>query len=81
LESTLDHRQRLSSRASISADQQVRYQGQIKRLRSKAIRLSSIRGRDSIFLRFAPSQRSVLTEVFNAIYQSTDDFAKSPSAN
>jgi molecular chaperone HtpG len=76
LEGTLDLLQRLSSRTGISTDQQVRYQGQIKRLRQRALKLSAIRGKDSIFLRFTPSQRSVLAEVFNAIYQSTDDLQK-----
>jgi hypothetical protein len=76
LEGTLDLLQRLSSRTGISTDQQVQYQGQIKRLRQKALKLSAIRGKDSIFLRFTPSQRSVLAEVFNAIYQSTDDLQK-----
>jgi molecular chaperone HtpG len=79
LESTLDYLQRLSSRATLSADQQVRYEGQIKRLRRKALKLSAIRGKDSIFLRFTPDQRSVLAEVFNAIYQSTDDLQKAQS--
>jgi len=76
LEGTLDQLQRLSSRASISAGQQVRYHGQIRRLRQKVLNLSSIRGRDSFFSRFTPSQRSVLAEVFDAIYQSSDDLQK-----
>ena len=76
LEGTLDLLQRLSSRTGISADQQVLYQARIKRLRQKALKLSAMRGKDSMFLRFTPSQRSVLAEVFNAIYQSTEDLQK-----
>ena len=79
LENTLDNLQRLSSRASISADQQVRYQGKIKRLRHKALKLSLNRGGDATLSRFTPSQRSVLAEVFNTIYQSTEDLQRAQS--
>ena len=73
LESTLDQLQRLSSRPSINADQQLRYQGQIKRLRGRVLRLTAVRRGNAIFANFTPSQRTILTEVFNAIYQATDD--------
>jgi molecular chaperone HtpG len=73
LHATLDHLQRLSSRAGISVDQQLRYQGQIRRLRQRMLRLNATQRGQAIFVNFKPSQRAILTEVFNAIYQSTDD--------
>jgi hypothetical protein len=73
LEGTLDLLQKLSSRTGINPDQQVRYLGQIRRLRQKALKLKAIRSKDSVFSRFTPTQRSVLAEVFNVVYQSTDD--------
>ncbi len=76
LESTLDHLQRLSSRASVSADQQSRYQGQIKRLRQRVLRLDAAQRGEAVFVNFTPTQKTILTEVFNAIYQSTDDLQK-----
>jgi len=76
LESTLDHLQRLSSRAGISTDQRLGYQGQIKRLRQRLLRLSADQRGEAIFANFTPTQRSILTEVFNAIYQSTEDLQK-----
>jgi hypothetical protein len=76
LENTLDHLQRLSSRASISTDQQTQYQRQIKRLRQRMLRLSVVQRGGAVFLSFTPSQRTILTEVFNAIYQSTDDLQR-----
>jgi hypothetical protein len=79
LGNTLDHLQRLCSRPSISADQQVRYQGKIQRLRHKALKLGLNRGGDVILSRFTLSQRSVLAEVFNTIYQSTEDLQRAQS--
>jgi Histidine kinase-, DNA gyrase B-, and HSP90-like ATPase len=76
LKSTLDHVQRLSSRTGVSADKQIRYQGKVKRLRERILRLNASRRGQSIFGSFTTIQRSVLTEVFEAIYQSTDDLQK-----
>jgi len=76
LEGTLDHLQRLSSRAGVNTDQQIRYQGQIKRLRKRVLRLDAVQRGEAIFVNFTPTQRSVLIEVFNAIYQSTDDLQR-----
>lgn len=73
LESTLDHLQRLSSRASISIDQQDRYKSQIKRLRQQLLRQNAAHRGQAMFVNFTPPQRAILTEVFNAIYQSTDN--------
>lgn len=73
LKITLDHLQRLSCRAGISAECQVRYQQQIKRLRQRVLRLKVAQRGEAVFANFTSAQRSVLTEVFNAIYQSTDD--------
>lgn len=76
LEGTLDHLQRLSSRTGVSADQQIRYQKQIKRLRNRVLRLDAVQRGEAIFVNFTPTQRTILTEVFNAIYQSTDDLQR-----
>jgi molecular chaperone HtpG len=73
LKDALDRLQRLSSRAAISADQQLRYQVQIKRVRQRVLRLNVAQRGEAIFVNFTPTQRTILTEVFNAIYQSTDD--------
>ena len=69
----LDHLQRLSSRAGVSTGQQLRYQVQIKRLRQRMLRMNVAQRGDAVFVNFTPTQRTILTEVFNAIYQSTDD--------
>jgi hypothetical protein len=76
LEATLDHLQRLSTRAGVGTEQQIRYQGQIKRLRRRVSRLNAVQRGETIFVNFTPAQRMVLTEVFNAIYQSTDDLQR-----
>lgn len=76
LESALDHLQRLSSRAGIGAEQRLGYQGQIKRLRQRLLKLNADQRGETIFASFTPTQRTILTEVFNAIYQSTDDLQK-----
>lgn len=73
LKGTLDRLQRLSSRSGISTDQQVRYQGQINRLRQRLLRLKVVQRGEAILVNFTPIQRTILTEVFNAIYQSADD--------
>ncbi|HET9377524.1 MAG TPA: ATP-binding protein [Chthoniobacterales bacterium] len=73
LEASLDSLQKLSTRTGISAEQQTRYSTQIKRLRQKLLKLNSIASKDSAFARFKPDQRSILAEVFNVIYQSSDD--------
>ena len=73
LKETLDHLQTLSSRPSISADQRHTYEKQIKRLRQRRLRVDANRPSDGFLLKFEPSQRIILTEVFNTIYQSTDD--------
>jgi len=76
LEGTLDHLQQRSSRPGISADQQLCYRAKIKRLRKRMLRLNVIRRDEAILVDFTPTQRTVLTEVFNAIYQATDDLQK-----
>ncbi len=76
LKSTLEHLQRLSSRAGISTAQQARYQRQITRLRQRMLRLNVARRGEAIFVNFTSAQRTILTEVFNAIYQSTDDLQR-----
>lgn len=76
LESSLEHLQRLSSRAGIDAKQQTRYQRQIKGLRQKLLRLNSAQRGESVLISFTPTERTILTEVVNAIYQSTDDLQK-----
>jgi hypothetical protein len=73
LEGSLDHLQRLSSRAGITPGQSIQYQRQIKRLRQRVSRLNAATRGHAMFAHFTPSQRTILTEVFNAIYQSTDD--------
>ena len=76
LEGTLDHLQRLSSRASINADRQLSYQRQIKRLRKRVVKLQTVRRSKGILVNFTSGQRTILTEVCNAIYQSCDDLHK-----
>jgi molecular chaperone HtpG len=76
LEGTLDHLQRLSSRAGVSADLQIQYQEQIRRLRNRVARLNAVRRGDAVFVNFTPTQRTILTEIFNVIYQSTDDLQR-----
>ena len=76
LENTLDHLQRLSIRATIASDQQGQYLRQLKRLRQRLVRLNSGQDGGDILSKFTPPQRTVLMEVFAAIYQSTDDLQK-----
>lgn len=73
LEGNLDSLQRLSTRTGISAEQQIRYLAQIKRLRQRLLKLNTIGSKNSVFSRFKPDQRSILAEVFNVIYQSSGD--------
>jgi len=73
LKGALDNLQRQSSRSGIRADQQLRYQKQIKRLRQRMLRVNVAQRGDAIFANFTTVQRTILTEVFNAIYQSADD--------
>jgi molecular chaperone HtpG len=76
LSGALDQVQRLSSRTGISTSQRLRYQGQIKRLRRRMLRLDAVQCGETAFANFTPTQRTILTEVFNAIYQSTDDLQR-----
>ena len=72
----LDQLQKLSSRNGIGTDQQVRYLREIKRLRQKTLRIGTDRGRNSVISSFTPTQRSILLEVFNVIYEATDELQK-----
>ena len=54
-------------------DRQVSYQGQIKRLRNRALRLNVTQRGEAVLGNFTTVQRNVMTEVFNVIYQSADD--------
>jgi hypothetical protein len=76
LKSALDHLQRLSCRAGVGADQQVRYQRQIKRLRQRVLRINVAQRGEHIFINFTPTQRTILSQVFNTIYQSTDNLQR-----
>lgn len=76
LKSALDHLQRLSCRAGVGADQQVRYQRQIKRLRQRVLRINVAQRGEHIFVNFTSTQRTILTQVFNTIYQSTDNLQR-----
>jgi hypothetical protein len=69
----LDLLQKLSSRNGISADQQLRYRREIKRLRQKMLRMDGISGKQSVISEFTSTQRSILLEVFNVIYESTNE--------
>jgi molecular chaperone HtpG len=73
LKEKLDDLQRLSSRAGISPERRLHFQNQIKRLRQRILRLDATQRGDAIFANFTPTHRTILSEVFNAIYQSTDD--------
>ena len=76
LKGAVDRLQRLASRSGISTDQKVRYQGQIKRIGQRLLRLNVVQRGEPILATFTPTQRTILTEVFNAIYQSTDDIGR-----
>jgi Histidine kinase-, DNA gyrase B-, and HSP90-like ATPase len=76
VEAKLDSLQRLSSRNGIRSDEQLRYQREIKRLRQKALRMDAITGKNSVISGLGPTQRSILLEVFNIIYESTDELQK-----
>jgi histidine kinase/DNA gyrase B/HSP90-like ATPase len=73
LKQVLDNLQRLSCRSGTSLEQRTRYQAEINRLQRRVIRLNFAQGERSFFAKFAPAQRSVLMEVFSAIYQATED--------
>jgi hypothetical protein len=76
LNGALDRLQRLSSRSGITTDQRLSYQRQINRVRQRMLRSNVAQRGAAIFVNFTPTQRTILTEVFNAIYQSTDDIGK-----
>lgn len=76
LKNSIDQAHRLSSRSGIIADQRVRYHTQIKRLRQRLLRLDACQPSTGILVNFTPVQRAILNEVFNTIYQSTDDVQK-----
>jgi len=76
LTDSLDHLQQMSSRTGITTDQRLRYQGQIKHLRQRMLQLNVAQRCKAIFESFTPTQRIILTEVFNAIYESTDDLRR-----
>lgn len=73
LKSVLDHLQRQACRSGMATDLQVRYQAQIRRLRQRMLRLNAAQRGQKLFVNFTPSQRAIVTEVFNTIYQATDD--------
>lgn len=73
VEDSLDLLQKATSRSALGADQQVAYQQQLKKLRQKALKLKTVRGSGSILSGFKQDQRSMLADIFNVIYQSTDD--------
>jgi molecular chaperone HtpG len=76
LENAVDHLQKLSTRAGISPEQRVDYQGQVKRLRQRLLKLNADHRGEAVFAHFTRTQRTILSEVFSAIYQSTDDLQK-----
>jgi molecular chaperone HtpG len=76
LEDALDHLQRLASRSGINAEQELRYRGQIKRLRRRMLRLRAVHRGEAVLANFTPTQRIVLVEVFNTIYQLTNDLER-----
>jgi uncharacterized protein YllA (UPF0747 family) len=76
LKSTLDRLEGLSSRSGINKNQQIRYQEQIKRFRQRALRSNVAQRNDSVLAQFTSTERTILIEVFNAIYESTDDIGR-----
>jgi hypothetical protein len=76
VEGNLDALQKLSTRTGITAEQQTQYQMQIRRLRQKLLKVNTINNKDSAFSQFKPDQRLILTEIFNVIYQSSEDLQK-----
>jgi hypothetical protein len=73
VEGNLDALQKLSTRTGINTEQQTQYQAQIRRLRQKLLKVNTINNKDSAFSQFKPDQRLILAEIFNVIYQSSED--------
>lgn len=76
LSKDLERLQRLSNRSPITPDRQLAYQGRIKRLRQRLFRSKRSGNGRSALDGFTPMQRSVLGEVFNAIYAAHADVEK-----
>jgi hypothetical protein len=76
LTGALDHLEKLSSRTGISQEQRLGYQVQIKRLRQRLLKLNVAHRGKKIFANFTSTERTILNEVFSAIYQSTEDLHK-----
>jgi len=76
LNSTLDRLEGLSLRSGIDKDQQIRYQQQIKRLRQRSLRSNVAERNDSVLAHFKSAERTILIEVFNTIYESSDDIGR-----
>ena len=72
----LDYLERLSSRSGITEVQRTQYQAQIKRLRQRLSKLNTARHREKVLVSFTPTQRMILSEVCNTIYQSVNDLQK-----
>ena len=72
----LDGLQRLASRPTVEAEQQILYQKRVQQLREKIARFKANGNGASALAAFAPTQRVVLEEVFNAIYVAHGDLGK-----
>ena len=72
----LDQLQRLSTRSPIAADQQLSYKALIKRLRQRLFKATRDGNGKSPLDSFTPAQRSIIGEVFNAIYAAHSDIEK-----
>ena len=79
LAAELDQLHRLSSRPSISPARRLLYEQKIAHLRRRVVRLTARGGTRSALDGFTPMQRSILTEVFAAIYGSHADLYKAQS--
>jgi len=76
LSKDLEHLERLSNRSPITPDRRLAYHGRIKRLKQRLLRSKRSGNDRSALDGFTPMQRSLLGEVFNAIYATHADVQK-----
>jgi uncharacterized coiled-coil protein SlyX len=69
MQNTLDDLQRLSARNAVAPERQRDYQTKIARLKERLRRLRTDHHRTTLLESFPRNQRSILDEVFNAIYE------------
>lgn len=73
IENMLNHLNQLLSRPGIDTERKLQYEREIKRLRQAILRLNKISPVRKSLANFGPSQRPILRQVFNTIYQSSEN--------